>query len=92
MNGTFMNKGLLITNEGVINVPSFFKFTSQYFSEESNIRFLKEEITKIENNKIYIDEYTCEYEYVYDCRGFPIEKSKDSRLYGTRGEAFNRTT
>ncbi|QLE79482.1 FAD-dependent oxidoreductase [Francisella sp. Scap27] len=88
MNGTFMNKGLLITNEGVINVPSFFKFTSQYFSEESNIRFLKEEITKIENNKIYIDEYTCEYEYVYDCRGFPIEKSKDSRLYGTRGEAL----
>ena len=87
-NGTFINKGFLITNEGVINVPVFFKFTNQYFSEESNIRFLKEEITKIENDKIYIGEDAYEYDHVYDCRGFAIKKSKDSVLYGTRGEAL----
>lgn len=88
MNGTFINRGLLITNEGVINVPNFFKFTNEYFSKESNIKFLKAEITKIENNKIYSDKYASEYEYVYDCRGFPKKKSEDCQLYGTRGEAL----
>jgi glycine oxidase len=81
-------KAYFIKNEGQVDSQRFIAFSTTHFNSCENVTWREfTHVTKLEPNKVYIDDKVEEFDWVFDARGLGAkEHFKDLR--GVRGEVF----
>ncbi|WP_162902377.1 FAD-dependent oxidoreductase [Facilibium subflavum] len=83
LNTALFHQCIRIKNEGVVNVPLFFRKTEEFFAMAKNINFyLNKEIA--ENDLTHLQQ---KYDYIIDTRGLGAQNAIKG-LHGIRGESL----
>lgn len=82
------SKAYYIKNEGQVDSQRFLSFSTTHFNSCSKVTWREHtEVTKIEPKKVYINDSSEDFDWVFDSRGLGAKEHFED-LRGVRGEVF----